>query len=216
MKGRQITYSKVELAFIEKLSQMPRRDLHAAFCEWTGRTDVSLANLNSLCKRNGWTTGRTGCFPKGNVPANKGQKMRYNPNSAKTQFGKGNKPHTWRGAGHERICKKDGYVILIVAERNPWSGAATRPVLKHRWLWEKANGPIPKGMRLKCLDGDKTNTDPSNWEAIPTAMAPRLNGKFGRGYDNAPADLKPTIMATAKLEHLVRERAKATKEKTDG
>ena len=54
----------------------------------------------------------------------------------------------------------------------------------------------------------KTNTDPSNWEAIPAALAPRLNGRFGRGYDHAPAELKPTIMLTAKLEHAAREAKK--------
>ena len=86
-----------------------------------------------------------------------------------------------------------------MAERNPWTGAATRPVHKHRWLWEQANGPVPKGHRLKCLDGDKTNCDPSNWEAIPMALAPRLDGRFGRGYETAPAELKPAIMATARI-----------------
>ncbi|UFF43090.1 HNH endonuclease [Pseudosulfitobacter pseudonitzschiae] len=93
---------------------------------------------------------------------------------------------------------------MIVAETNPWTGAKTRPVHKHRWLWEQQNGPVPKGMVLKCLDGDKTNTDPSNWEPIPQALLPRLNGRFGRGYDAAPAEIKPTLLATAKLEHAVR------------
>ncbi|APE43633.1 HNH endonuclease [Sulfitobacter alexandrii] len=206
MKGRRITYSEAELVFIEALHQLPRRDLHAAFVKWSGRSDVSQANLTALCKRKGWLTGRTGQFVPGQVPPNKGRKMPFNPNSAKTQFKKGARPHTFRGAGHERIDAKDGYVIMIVDEPNPWTGAATRPVQKHRWLWEKVNGPVPEGMCLKCLDGDKTNTDPSNWEAIPRAMLPRLNGRFGRGYDVASAELKPTILATAKLEHAVRNR----------
>jgi len=76
---------------------------------------------------------------------------------------------------------------------------------KHKWLWERANGPVPKGMVLKCLDGNKLNCDPSNWEAIPMALQPRLNGRFGRGYDHADPELKPTIMAIAKLEHKARQ-----------
>jgi hypothetical protein len=65
--------------------------------------------------------------------------------------------------------------------------------------------PIPKGHRLKCLDGNKLNADLSNWELVPVGLLPRLNGRFGRGYDEAPAELKPAIMAVAKLEHRVRE-----------
>jgi hypothetical protein len=208
MKGRHIRYSEAELVFIEQLSTATRRELHKAFCAWTGREDVSIEDLKSLCHRKGWKTGRTGFFKKGQTPPNKGKKMPYHPNSARTQFKKGQIPHTFRGEGHERIDSKDGYVIMIVAEKNPHTGAATRQVHKHRWLWEQANGPVPKDMRLKCLDGDKMNTDPSNWEAIPTAMAPRLNGRFGRGYDEAPAELKPLIMASAKLEHAIREKKK--------
>jgi hypothetical protein len=74
----------------------------------------------------------------------------------------------------------------------------------HRIEWEKLNGPVPEGMVLKCK-GDPLNTDPSNWELIPRGLLPRLNGRFGRGYDEAPADLKPTIMAVAKLEHRLSE-----------
>lgn len=208
MKGRAIEYSDAELFWIQDNSKRQRREAHAEFVELWNRPDVSLSNFNALCKRNGWMTGRTGCFAKGQAAHNKGKKMPFNPNSARTQFKKGRLPHNTRGAGHERIDSKDGYVIMIVDEPNPWTGAKTRPVHKHRYLWEKLNGPVPEGHRLKCLDGDKTNTDPSNWEAIPAAMAPRLNGRFGRGYDDAPAELKPTIMLTAKLEHAAREAKK--------
>ncbi|MFD2855379.1 HNH endonuclease [Seohaeicola zhoushanensis] len=82
--------------------------------------------------------------------------------------------------------------------------------LQARWRavhlihWEERNGPLPKGYALKCLDGDKLNTDPANWEAI-RALLPRLNGRFGRNYDTAPAELKPTIMTITKLEHRARE-----------
>lgn len=204
MRGHWVHYEPEELAWIEARKEWPRADLHRAFVNFWGRPDVELSAFKGMCKRKGFMTGRTGRIEKGAVSHNKGKKMPFNPNSAATQFQKGQRPHTWRGAGHERIDVKDGYVIMIVDEPNPWTGAATRPVHKHHWLWEKANGPVPEGMRLKCLDGDKTNVDPSNWKAIPKAMGPRLNGRFGRGYDQAPAELKPTIMAIAELEHQAR------------
>lgn len=206
MKGRAIGWLPEERAWIEARQDWPRRDLHAAFCAFWLRRDVRLGAFKSFCKREGLVTGRSGCFAPGAVPPNKGKPMapEVKAKCAATMFGQGNLPHNTRGPGHERICKTDGYVILIVAETNPHTGAATRPVQKHRWLWEQANGPVPEGMRLKCLDGDKTNTDPANWEALPMALGPRLNGRFGRGYDAAEPEVKPLIMAIAKLEHAAR------------
>lgn len=203
MKGRIIPYSAEELAWIKTRAQEPRPETHATFCARFGRTDVSLTNFNALCKRKGWLTGRTGRFETGIVPANKGRRMAHNPNSARTRFKKGQLPHNTRWLGHERVTK-DGYVEVSVAETNPHTGFERRYVQKHRWLWEKANGPVPEGHALKCLDGDRTNTDPSNWVAIPRAMLPRLNGRFGRNYDAAPPELKPTIMAVARLAHAAR------------
>ncbi|SFJ32834.1 HNH endonuclease [Albimonas pacifica] len=204
---RWLEYSAEELEWISARREMPRRELHAAFCAHFERTDVSADHLKALCTRKGWKTGRTGCFAPGSTPANKGRKMPFNANSARTQFKKGSVPPNAKPLGHERV-NVYGYVEISVAETNPYTGGSRRYVTKHKLLWERANGPLPEGMRLKCLDGDKLNTDPSNWLAIPTALAPRLNGRFGRGYDAAPAELKPVIMATAQLEHAARERRK--------
>lgn len=204
---------KAEVAWLREHSTLPIKAFHEQFVAEFGRIDVTAVNLNGLRKRQGWKTGRTGQFAKGQEPANKGKRCPdgvggRHPNARRTQFKKGARPHTFRGPGHESICPIDGYVILVVAEPNPWTGAATRPVHKHRYLWEKANGPVPPGHCLKCLDGDKTNTDPANWTLISRGVLPRING--GRAtrvmaYDAAPADLKPTILAIAKVEQKVRD-----------
>ncbi len=207
MRGKTILYSQAELDFLKARRAAPRRALHSAFVEVFGRADVSLTNLKALCKRKGWLTGRSGCFEPGHTPANKGQSMPYNPNSARHQFVKGQPPHNTKYAGHERVSK-DGYVEISVAETNPHTGFHRRYVLKHRWLWEQANGSIPDGMALKCLGGNKQNTSPSNWKLLPRAMLPRLNGRFGRDYDNAPDEIKPTIMAVAEIAHHAAQRRK--------
>ncbi|MDF2141226.1 HNH endonuclease [Paenirhodobacter sp. CAU 1674] len=204
MKGRAISYSALELVFIQVRADLPRRELHAEFCRHFGRQDVTLDQLKALCKRKGWLTGRSGCFPKGHVPANKGKQMPFHPNSARTRFQKGQRPINKYDVGHETV-DRDGYVRICVDRPNPWTGHRTHMAFKHRELWVATNGPVPDGHRLKCIDGNKRNTDPTNWEAVPMALAPRLNGKYGRGYDGAPPDLKPTILAVAKLEHRVRE-----------
>lgn len=204
MRGDWIPYSQAELEFIEARRTLPRREAHKAFVEAFGRTDVSPQNFKALCTRKGWSTGRNGQFPKGNVPANKGKAMPFHPNSARTRFKKGQLPHNTKYAGHERVSK-DGYVEISIEETNPHTGFERRYVLKHRWLWEQENGPVPDGMALKCLDGNRRNTDPSNWKLIPRGMLPRLNGIHGRRYDEAPAEIKPSILAVTELEHRVFE-----------
>ncbi|QBF31526.1 HNH endonuclease signature motif containing protein [Thalassococcus sp. S3] len=212
MKGRAIAYSEAELLFIELTKELPRRDAHARFCAQFGRTDVSLTNYNALCKRKGWMTGRTGCFEPGQVPVNKGKKMPYNEASARTQFRKGHVPPNRKELGDERVGK-DGYIEISVPIRNPYTGHSRRYMHKHRYLWELENGPLPEGMCLKSRDGDRTNCDPSNWIAIPRALLPRLNGRFGRNYDAAPAELKPLILKTALLEHEAREARKGERKR---
>ena len=217
MKGHPISYSDSEMRWLEANRLMVIGDYHEAFVAAFGRSDVSLVNLHSLRKRKGWRTGRTGCFEKGQVPVNKGVpcppgKGGRHPNARKTQFKKGNISHTYKGPGHERIDSKDGYIVLIVDAVNPWTGAKTRPVHKHVYLWEQANGPVPAGHCLKCLDGNKLNTDPANWELIPRGLLPRLNGgKATRvmAYDSAPAELKPAILAIAKIDHTIKQKRKS-------
>lgn len=206
MKGHAIPYSAEEMTWLETNLMLPISAYHRDFCETFGRDDVSAINLHSLRKRKGWKTGRTGCFAKGVVPHNKGKPFPTRGRAAETQFRKGQRPHNTNYLGHERVSK-DGYVEISVDERNPHTGFERRYVLKHRWLWEKAHGPVPAGMCLKCR-GDRLNTDPSNWELVARALLPRLGGRFGRGYDAAPAELKPTIMAVAKLEHSARSRSR--------
>jgi hypothetical protein len=206
--GGHVRYSDAELEFVRLHSKLPRRALHEKFVEQFGRDEVSLSKITALCKRRGWLTGRSGCFPQGNVPANKGKRMAYHPNSARTQYKPGNRSgmaaKNYKPVGTERMTV-DGYVERKIHDGMP---------LQSRWRavhlirWEELHGALPEGYCLKCLSGDKANTKPSNWKAIPRALLPWLNGKFGRDYNSAPDALKPVILATAELEHAAREAAK--------
>lgn len=218
MKGVNIPYSAEELAFIQSVCTWLRDEAHAAFCQKFGRDDVSLKNFNALCKRKGWLTGRTGCFAKGQEPVNKGKKCEpgkggNHPNARRTQFQKGQLPHNANYLGHERIDPKDGYVYVSVDRPNPHTGYERSYVLKHVWLWEAANGPIPADHCLKCLDGNRQNTDPANWEVIPRALLPRLAGgnRYHRrlAYDDASPEVRPALLTLAKLDHQVRKARRA-------
>lgn len=209
MKGRAITWSDDELRFIQGHRDLPRAELLARFRARFERPEITQSNLAALCKRHGWLTGRTGRFPPGIVPANKGQKGRCAPGSEKGWF----KPGTRKGRaqakyqpiGAERITK-DGYLQRKVNDDMPF---------QRRWRmvqlieWEAANGPLPKGHALKCLDGNRLNTAAENWVAVPRALLPRLAGRWRQPFDTAPPELKPALLAVARLEHAAREAARA-------
>lgn len=208
-KGRGMKYTTEEVGWLRDHCTLEVGELHRQFVEaFTRHRGLSKAKVVGMRKRYGLKTGRTGRFEAGHEPWTKGKTLPFNAASAAKQFQKGHRPHTWRGAGHESIGV-EGYAWVIVDRTNPHTGAPTHRIQKHRLLWEEKHGPVPDGHVLKCLDGNKSNADPSNWEAIPIGMLPRLNGKSGRNYDAAPAELKPTIMAVAKLEHAARRRRRS-------
>ena len=214
-KGTWITWSAKELAWIKANSRRPRAETYAEFVVRFARPDVSMSNLAALCKRKGWFTGNDGRFVKGQQTWNAGKKCEpgkggRHPNCKATQFKKGCRTgiatKLYKPVGTERMSRS-GYLERKIHDGLP---------LQSRWRavhllnWEQVNGPLPKGMALKCLDGNRLNADSSNWIAVPRALLPRLaGGRWGRvPYDQAPAELKPAILAIAQLEHAARERGK--------
>lgn len=203
MKGRQIEYMPEELAWIEARKEWPRARLHSAFCFFFDRTDVTVGALNALCKRKGWLTGRTGCFVKGQEPPNKGKPMtpEVRAKVAATMFRKGNRTGranlNYKPIGTERV-NDEGYLERKINDDLPFKD---RWRLVHLLNWEALHGPVPEGMCLKCRDGNRQNTDPSNWQLIERALLPVLNGgKWGRlAYDKAAPEVKPALMAIAEL-----------------
>ncbi len=206
--GRLRKYSPAEMEWLEANRTLPISEYHRRFCEAFDRTDVTAGALHGLRKRHKFRTGRTGQFEKGRVSPNKGKKcpegtMGRHPNARRTQFKKGQPAPNAHKLGDERI-RSDGYIEVMVAGANPYTGAPRRYVFKHRLLWEDANGPLPAGYALKCLSVDKTDCDPSNWEPVERGLLALLNGGHrGKrlGYDEAPPELRPLVMTQAKLRH---------------
>lgn len=167
------------------------------------KTEAYLASPDACRLRRGDHVGAAYQFRKGHVPANKGtRRPGWGPGRMKeTQFKKG---HSTRKMpiGSERLVDGYRYTKISDTPNVPWT---RNWKVTHVLNWEKANGPVPEGHALKSRDGDRLNVDPANWICIPRALLPRLNGIRGRGYDSAPAELKPVILATAKLEHAARE-----------
>lgn len=104
--------------------------------------------------------GRKFLIKKGNIPMNKGKKQTgyMSPEAIErtkaTRFRKGSIPPNAVPVGYERI-DKDGYVYIKVEGKR-------KLVLKHRYIWEQHNGPIPKGYNIQFKDGNKHNCDINN------------------------------------------------------
>ena len=106
-------------------------------------------------------------FGKGHEPFNKGKREHEFRSKegiercAATQFKKGHCPHNARPVGYEcyRRVGKTGYVYIKVSDD-------AKMVMKHRWVWEQANGPIPEGCNITFRDGDTRNCELNNLELV--------------------------------------------------
>lgn len=99
-------------------------------------------------------------FKKGHTPFNKGKRQvdfmtqEAIERTKGTRFNKGQKAWNRKPVGYERITK-DNYIEVKVAEPNVFK-------LKHRVLWEKHNGTIPKGHNVQFKDGNRQNISIDN------------------------------------------------------
>lgn len=131
------------------------------------REDLVLSQIKAYIKNNNLNTGRTGRFPKGHIPANKGRKCPTKGRMEETQFKKGNTPHNHLEVGTE-VINGDGYWQVKIAEPNVWK-------LKHRLVWERVNGPIPDGHIIIFANQDRNNFEISNLLLITRQQFVRMN-----------------------------------------
>lgn len=172
-------------AFLIKHTTMPRKELTELF---NAEFDVNV-NVNQIkahCLRIGAKTGRTGRLEKGHATWNKG--LKGYRSSPETMWKKGNVPHTAAPVGHEYITK-DGYIeCKFEGER--------QMKLKHKYLWEKANGPIPKGYALIFKNGIKTDCRLDNLMLLSRAELLAMNRKF---KELQRPETRETVALLAKL-----------------
>lgn len=173
---------------------MPAPELTAAFNARFGETRTK-ENIKVTLGNYRITAGRTGHFTKGGQSWNKGVKGYIGANA--TSFKKGSVPPNRKPIGTERICPKDGFVQIKVAETDPYTGFPTRYKHKHVHVWEQEHGPVPKGHVVAFIDGDKLNCEPENLMLLTRKELLCLNL---HNYKDAPAELKPSVLALAKLE----------------
>ena len=169
-----------------------RQELTDKFNKHFGMT-VNVGSIINLCARKKWISGLTGHLKKGSTPWNKGVTGYMGANT--TSFKKGIKTHNHKPVGSTRICSKDGYVLVKVAEPKQWKG-------KHLVVWESVNGKLPKGHCIRFLDNDRTNCSIDNLICISRAVHARVNHKHKA--DTNSADLNHAIILTEQLKHTVK------------
>lgn len=118
------------------------------------KINYTMQQIKGAISRYKLNTGFNGQFKKGNIPLNKGVKGVIYEGCKKTWFKKGNIPINHKLVGSERI-DKDGYILIKIAEPSRWQ-------LKHRFLWERKNGKIPRGYTVIFGDSNKKNFDYDN------------------------------------------------------
>ncbi|WP_411710919.1 HNH endonuclease signature motif containing protein [Lysinibacillus capsici] len=133
--------------------------------------NINMNQLKACLTNHNIKSGRTGQFEKGTTPVNKGTKGLYNVGGNRTSFKKGDTPKNYKPVGTERI-DRDGYVLIKVSDSGTWH---ERWRHKHKVVWEKANGPIPKGHVLIFLDQNKLNISLENLQLITRAQLARMN-----------------------------------------
>jgi hypothetical protein len=158
------------------------------------------SQIRSLKKRQGLTSGIDGRFKPGNVPFNKGKEGigGWEP----TQFKKGHKPHNYMPVGSERVSG-DGYVDVKVSDPNKWRA-------KHLLVWEKENGPVPKGQVVIFGDGNRRNFELDNLILVSRKQLAILNQN---NLIQDDAELTRTGLIVADIIGKIGERKKANERK---
>ena len=173
-------------------TEMAKR-LNAAF----GKS-YTTKQLNSYYKNHGLDSGLTGRFEEGHTPPNKGRKGYHAPGSEKGWFTAGHVPANKMPIG--TVWKKaDGYLWRKIGEGcRDWRQ-------EHILVWEAAHGPVPAGMLVIFLDGNRENTALDNLALISKKTNQYLNKK---GLRSSDPEVTRAMITAAQLFDAVAEKRK--------
>ncbi|SDO95310.1 HNH endonuclease signature motif containing protein [Desulforhopalus singaporensis] len=201
-KGERITLLTPEqVEFVERrYKEITRHELLDELNRKFGLS-LRLTQLVAFIKKHKITSGRTGQYEKGCVSFNAGTKGLMKKNSG--SFQQGHRPKNYKPLGHERT-DKDGYVLVKVAECNPWNHTTSGWYRhKHVVIWEEVNGSVPNGYCVRFKDGDRRNICLENLILVSRGEHVRLTQM---GYGDQPDEIKPVLVGVAKLEQAIHEK----------
>lgn len=167
-----------------------------------GIKESSVTNLKS--RYNIKTGFHRATFPKGHTPINKGTKGMFNVGGNVTSFKKGHQPINYRPVRSERL-DKDGYVMVKVQEHGLYQH---RWRLKHRVVWEEANGPLTPNEAIVFKDGNRENFNLDNLMLVSRGELATLNQK--RLLKGNADTAEPSLTLVRILQKMSRRKEKRT------
>ena len=197
-------YTAERIRFLQKnFKGRKHKDLAKLFNAEFG-TSITKSSICQICKKLGLHNGVIERFSKGHVPFNKGRKGYCAPGSEKGRFKPGHLPINTMPIGSERITA-DGYVEVKYQEKpgnpsNRWKG-------KHVLLWEKANGPVPRGCAVIFADGNRFNITLNNLILVSRQELAVLNHM---GMLTKNKDINAVAVNIARLKIAAADRKRGT------
>ncbi len=175
-----------------------------------------LASADACRLRRGDNVGAACRFRPGHVPANKGlRRPGWGPGRMKaTQFKPGVRQglaaRNWRPIG-TILVDTDGYRRIKVREARPGEayGFGNSRVWQqlHRYVWEQARGPIPKGHVVAFHNGDRRDVRLENLQ-----LTSRRELMARNTIHTLPKPLARTIQLLVTLNRQIRRRANGTEQ----
>ena len=107
-------------------------------------------------------------------------------------FKPGNIPPNYKPVGSERV-NVDGYIEVKVKDPRTWK-------LKHRVVWEQANGPIPAGHNIQFKNGNPKDVRLENLYIISKSEQLRTENSMIARY---PEELRSVIHMKAALKRKI-------------
>jgi hypothetical protein len=200
-------YTPEEIRFIKrKIAGRSYAEMTGLFNERFGLS-ITLSQMKGVLKRHGLCNGRDCRFRPGLIPPNKGKKGYCSPGSEKGWFRPGNRPWDWQPVGTERINDM-GYIDVRI--RNPSGNKRKNWKAKHRIIWEKAYGKIPKGRVIIFADGNKLNVRPDNLLMVSRKELAVMNR---HGLISVHKDLTGVGKTIADIKLLIAERKRGIRKK---
>jgi hypothetical protein len=202
-------YHNTEAKDIAEFLQLSIRSVYTkAYILGVKRDAGSLSErMKKYCRENPNSAIKLGWFPKGNIPHNKGQKMPEDvyEKCKGTMFKKRHISSNALAIGTEVVRHCRVYDIIYVKVPNK-----KKLVPKHRYIWEQANGTIPKGFNVSFKDGNTKNCELANLDIISDEELMRRNN-----VHNYPPEIKRAIHTLGVLNRHINKQLKQNNDETD-